>query len=122
MTIGTAYRNVLLDRAFGDKTRSVALHSSDPGIDGAAGLLEELGRAESAFTNPATVQVVSNLSDLVWSNVSGSSAILVGISVWETAADGGRLIWTGLLDDRPITLPNGQNYRIPPGELDVSLD
>jgi hypothetical protein len=96
----------------------VKLHTGDPGGTGASNAATETNRKQATFGTPAATGAISNTVAVEWTNVSTNETIS-WISLWSAATAG-----TFLGNDQlttAATLATGDTFRIPIGDLDLTL-
>ena len=127
MSISNYAENKLLDAVFNASTTGgglptadvwVKLHIGDPGEDGTANAAGETTRKQASF-GAAASGACSNDADIDWTSVS-TGETYSHISIWD-ASTAGNCLWTGALTASK-TVSAGDNFSIPTGDLDVSLD
>lgn len=94
------------------------LHLGDPGAAGTSNPAAETTRALVTFGAGASSGAISNTADVEWINVSTSETVS-WVSFW-SAITGGTYLGK---DDLPASkaLNSGDTFRIPTGDLDVTL-
>lgn len=96
----------------------VKLHVGDPGEAGTANPAGETDRISASF-GAAASGAVANDAAIEWTAVS-TSETYSHISLWD-AATAGNCLWTGALT-APVAVVAGNDFTIPIGDLDVTLD
>lgn len=123
-TLATASLNQALDAYVGrtNYTANAAvyakLHLGDPGSAGTSNAAVETTRALVTFGDAAASAAISNTAAIEWTNVS-TSETYSHVSFW-TASSGGTFLGR---DDLSSTaaMTAGQTFRIPIGDLDVTI-
>jgi hypothetical protein len=124
MSISNFLETKILDLVFnataygGQATVYTKLHIGDPGEDGTANAAAETDRVATTF-GAASGGAISNDNLLEWLAVAGTE-VYSHISLWDAAA-AGNCLWTGPLAASK-SVNAGDTFRIPIGDLDVSLD
>ena len=96
----------------------VKLHIGDPGENGAGNPAAETTRKAISFAAAASGQCVSD-ADVSWNPVAATE-IYSHISLWD-ALTTGNCLWTGPLA-APKSVTAGDEFRLPSGQVTVSLD
>lgn len=127
MSISDYAENKLLDAVFNATTTGgglptanvwVKLHIGDPGEAGTANAAGETTRQQVSMAAAAS-GATTNDADLTWTSVS-TGETYSHISIWD-ASTAGNCLWTGALSASK-TVNVGDNFTIPTGDLDVTLD
>jgi hypothetical protein len=95
----------------------VKLHTGDPGEAGTGNAATETDRIQATF-GAAASGAVANDADVEWTNVAGSETYS-HVSLWD-ASTSGNCLWTGALTS-PVAVVAGNDFTIPTGDLDVTL-
>jgi hypothetical protein len=98
----------------------VQLHTADPGEDGTNAPAGNTTRILASF--PAVTPgagSISNDADVDWTNVS-TAETYSHVSLWD-AATAGNCLGAGALTT-PVPVGVGDNFKIPAGDLDITLD
>jgi hypothetical protein len=95
----------------------VKLHLGDPGSVGTANPAGETDRAQATF-GAASAGTISNSGTIEWTNVSNSETYS-HISLWTASTSGTFLGSDDLSSTAPVTA--GDTFRIPIGDLDISV-
>lgn len=123
MSISNYLENELLDAVFNADSFSVAnvyvkLHTGDPGEAGTSNAAGETTRKQATF-DAAASGALANDNLIEWTNVS-TTETYSHISLWD-ASTAGNCLWTGALTaSKAVTA--GDTFRIPIGDLDITLD
>ena len=123
-TIAVGERNKMLDAYTGVATYTanaavyVKLHIGDPGAAGTSNPATETTREQATFGSAASSGAISNTADIEWTSVAATET-LTHVSLW-TASTGGTFIGS---DDLPASknVNAGDTFRIPTGDLDLTL-
>jgi len=97
----------------------VKLHIGDPGEDGTANAAGNTSRQQATFGTAASGGAISNTTLLEWLAVS-TTEVYSHVSLWD-ASSGGNCLWKGPLAASK-SVNAGDTFRIPIGDLDISLD
>ena len=124
MSIASFLEDKILDLVFngtsyaGQATVHTKLHTGDPGEEGTANPAANSTRQATTF-GAASGGAISNDAQVEWVNVPNAETYS-HISLWD-AASAGNCLWSGALTQAK-TVAVGDTFRIPIGDLDVSLD
>lgn len=123
MSISNYLEDELLDAvfnagAFSVTTPYVSLHTADPGETGASELSGGSYARQSASFGAASGGAVANDAQVEFTDMPAATITHVG--VWD-AASAGNFLWGGALSASKTTNA-GDTFRIPTGDLDVTLD
>lgn len=123
MTISNYLEAKILDAVGNNVSLAVAqayakLHIGDPGEDGTANAAGETTRQAVSF-GAAVAGAMSSDADVAWTNVS-TAETYSHISLWD-ASVAGNCLWSGPLAVAK-TVGVGDNFTIPSGDLDLTLD
>jgi hypothetical protein len=124
MSISDYYENKILDHmlrgtAFTPpSTVYVSLHTADPGETGANELTGGGYSRKPVTFNAPSGGSMTNSADIDFPNMP--AATITHVALWD-AASAGNCLWTGALT-APKTTNAGDTFRIPAGQLTVSLD
>jgi hypothetical protein len=124
MSISDYYENKILDHMLRGteftppSTVYVSLHTADPGETGANELTGG-GYSRKAVTfNAPSGGSMTNSADIDFPNMP--AATITHVALWD-AASAGNCLWTGALTTSKTTNA-GDTFRIPAGQLTVTLD
>lgn len=123
-TIAEGERNKMLDALTGRGAYSanaavyVKLHTGDPGVAGTTNAAANTTRQAATFGSAAATGTISNTAAIEWTNVSNTE-VYSHISLW-TASSAGTFLGS---DDLSATasVTAGDTFRIPIGDLDISI-
>jgi hypothetical protein len=124
MTISDYLENKILDKVMRNVDFTVTavyakLHIGDPGEAGTANPAGETTRKAITFGSAASGGLISNTALFEWVGVSTTETI-THVSLWD-ASTAGNCLWSGpLAASKALTA--GDTFRIPVGDLDISLD
>lgn len=96
----------------------VQLHVGDPGAAGTANAATETTRQQATFGTNASGGTISNTSAVSWTSVAGTEDC-THFSAWDAATDG-NFLFSGTITANAVT--TGDDFSLPIGDLDVSLD
>jgi hypothetical protein len=97
----------------------VKLHTGDPGENGTANAAGETTRQQATFGSAASGGAISNTVAVSWTNVS-TAETYSHVSLWD-ASTGGNCLGAGALAAAK-TVAVGDNFTLPIGDLDFTLD
>lgn len=125
-SVAESQRNAMLNALVGraDYVASaglfVQLHLGDPGAAGTANKATETTRIEGTFGSDASGGAIMNTAALEWAGVSTTEEY-TWASLWDTDTDGtGVFLGKDDLSD-PASMVAGDTFRIPIGELDITV-
>lgn len=115
-------RNKMLDAFAGraDYTQTdlwVQLHTGDPGAAGTNNVAGETDRIEGTFGAAASGGAISNTAILEWVGVS-TDETYTHVSLWSASTAG---TYKGSDDISAADMSPGDTFRIPVGDLDITL-
>lgn len=116
--------NAILDLVFravaytGNSTLYVKLHIGDPTDAGTGSPAAHTTRQAATFV-AASGGATSNVAAITWTSMTANETIS-HISIWD-AATAGVMKWSGPLTT-PKTVAIGDDFTIPIGDLDITLD
>lgn len=96
----------------------VALHTEDPGEDGAGEIAHPNYVRLPVLFRPASAGTTASAEAIEWSRLP--PVTLTHIGLWDALA-GGRFLWGASLEE-PRALRAGDGFKIRPGDLAVSID
>jgi len=123
-SIAVGERNKMLDAYVGRTTYTanaayyVKLHLGDPGAAGTNNAATETTRQAVTFGSGAATGTISNTAAVEWTNVS-TSETYTWVSFW-TASSGGTFLGSDDLSSS-AAVTAGDTFRIPIGDLDISV-
>lgn len=123
MTISDYLENKILDKIFRNTDFSVtaayiSLHTADPGETGINEVTGGSYARQSASFNVAASGATANSG--VVDFISMPAVTVTHIGLWD-AATGGNFLWGGALAASKTT-NSGDTFRIPAGDIDISID
>lgn len=95
----------------------VQLHTGDPGSAGTSNVAGETDRVQASFAAAASRAITTDAAT-EWTNVN-STETLTWISLWDASTSGNFLGRDDLSSSAPVTA--GDTFRIPAGDLDMSI-
>jgi hypothetical protein len=122
--IAVGERNKMLDAWTGRTTYTlsaavwVKIHLGDPGAAGTSNPAANTTRQQATFGSAAASGTISNTVAVEWTNVSNTETYS-WVSLW-TASSGGTFLGSDQLSTN-ASVTAGDDFRIPIGDLDVSL-
>lgn len=124
MSISDYLEDKILDKAMRNVDFTAAavwvkLHLGDPGEDGTGNPAVETARQQATFGAAASGGIISNTALIEWLSVAASETYS-DVSLWDASVAGNHL-WYGSLTASK-TVNAGDTFRIPIGDLDVSLE
>lgn len=123
-SIAVGERNKMLDAYVGRTTYTaqaayyVKLHLGDPGGAGTSNAATETTRQAVTFGNAASSGTISNTAAVEWTNVS-TTETYTHVSFWTASSAGTFLGSDDLSSSAAVTA--GDTFRIPIGDLDISV-
>ncbi len=124
MSFSNFLEDELLDHVFGGAAYTaptniyVKLHTGDPGEDCTANAATETTRVEATF-GTSSGGTISNDAAVEWTNVSTTETYSHG-SLWDNST-AGNCLGAGAFGSS-VAVTAGDNFTIPIGDLDISLD
>jgi hypothetical protein len=123
-SISVGERNKMLDAVTGGSNYTapadcyVQLHTGDPGAAGTSNVATETDRVAATFGTPASSGAIANTAAVEWTNVAATETY-THVSLW-SASSGGTFLGS---DDRSSSaaVTAGDTFRIPTGDLDVTI-
>lgn len=127
MSIANYLENRILDAVFNNTSLAitqpyVALHTADPGencttaeVTGTGGV----ARVSVSF-GAAASGTVTNDADVTFAAATSSLGTVTHVSIWD-AVTSGNALWSGALTSSQ-SVPIGVSFRLPSGQLSVSVD
>lgn len=123
-SFATATLNQMLDAYVGRTTFTanaafyVKLHTGDPGAAGANNAATNTTRQAVTFGNAAASGTISNTAAVEWTSVS-TTETYTHVSFWTASTNGTFLGSDDLSSSAAMTA--GETFRIPVGDLDLTL-
>jgi hypothetical protein len=123
-TIAVGERNKMLDALTGRSTYTasaafyVQLHTGDPGAAGTSNVAGNTTRQAVTFGSAAATGAISNTAAVEWTSVS-TTETYTHVSFWTASTNGTFLGSDDLSSSAAMTA--GETFRIPVGDLDLTL-
>lgn len=122
-TLAVGVRNSMLDALcrgviFDNDEVWVKLHLGDPGAAGTSNPAAETTRKQATFGSAAATGAISNTAAVEWTNLPAAET-LTHVSLWSASA-GGTFLGSDDLSS-PATVAIGDTFRIPIGDLDLTI-
>ena len=128
MSFSNYLETEILDHVFGGAaytapgTLYLALHTADPAEDGSGTEVSTSGtayaRATVAFTTSGNT--TSNTAAVEYSTATANFGTVTHVAVWDAASAGNMLAYAALTSSK--TIETGDVFRVPAGDLDITLD
>ena|SRR5688500_17863187 len=96
----------------------VQLHLGDPGSAGTSNPAGETDRVQGTFGAAASGRAISNTVAIEWTNVSNTETY-TWVSLWDASVAGNFLGRDDL--SSPAAVTAGDTFRLPIGDLDLSI-
>lgn len=125
MSMGTFLEEAVLNAVFNNTVGPfpvaqpyVKLHVGDPGEDGASNAAANTTRKALSCGASSGAGAISNDAALDWTNVPNAEDY-THVSIWDADSAGNHL-WNGTMTANAVGV--GDNFQIPIGDLDITLD
>lgn len=128
MSFSNYLETEILDHVFGGAaytapgTLYLALHTANPDEDGSGTEVSTSGtayaRATVAFTTSGST--TSNTAAVEYSTATANFGTVTHVGVWDASTAGNLLAYAALSSSK--TIETGDVFRVPAGDLDISLD
>jgi hypothetical protein len=128
MSFSNYLETKVLDHVFGataytaPSTLYLALHTANPDEDGSGTEVSTSGtayaREEVAFTTSGNT--TSNTAAVEYSTATGDFGTVSHVAVWDASTGGNMLAYAALTSSK--TIETGDVFRVPAGDLDITLD
>jgi len=128
MSFSNYLETKVLDHVFGataytaPATLYLALHTADPAEDGSGTEVSTSGtayaREEVAFTTSGNT--TSNTAAVEYSTATANFGTVSHVAVWDASTGGNMLAYAALTSSK--TIETGDVFRVPAGDLDITLD
>jgi len=128
MSFSNYLETEILDHVFGGAaytapgTLYLALHTADPAEDGSGTEVSTSGtayaRATVAFTTSGNT--TSNTAAVEYSTATANFGTVSHVAVWDASTGGNMLAYAALTSSK--TIETGDVFRVPAGDLDITLD
>lgn len=122
-SLAEATRNAMLDAfarnvSYANAAVWVKLHIGDPGAAGTTNAAANTTRQQATFGNAAATGAISNTAAVEWTAVS-TTEVYSHVSLWTASTAGTFLGSDDLSSTASVTA--GDTFRIPTGDLDLSI-
>ena len=128
MSFSNYLETKVLDHVFGataytaPSTLYLALHTANPAEDASGAEVSTSGtayaRAEVAFTTSGNT--TSNTAAVEYSTATANFGTVSHVAVWDASTGGNMLAYAALTSSK--TIETGDVFRVPAGDLDITLD
>ena len=128
MSFSNYLETKVLDHVFGataytaPSTLYLALHTANPDEDGSGTEVSTSGtayaRATVAFTTSGNT--TSNTAAVEYSTATANFGTVTHVAVWDASTGGNMLAYAALTSSK--TIETGDVFRVPAGDLDITLD
>ena len=128
MSFSNYLETEILDHVFGGAaytapgTLYLALHTADPAEDGSGTEVSTSGtayaRATVAFTTSGNT--TSNTAAVEYATATANFGTVSHVAVWDASTGGNMLAYAALTSSK--TIETGDVFRVPAGDLDITLD
>ena len=128
MSFSNYLETKVLDHVFGataytaPATLYLALHTADPAEDGSGTEVSTSGtayaRTEVAFTTSGNT--TSNTAAVEYATATDDFGTVSHVAVWDASTGGNMLAYAALTSSK--TIETGDVFRVPAGDLDITLD
>ena len=128
MSFSNYLETEILDHVFGGaaytapSTLYLALHTANPDEDGSGTEVSTSGtayaRATVAFTTSGNT--TSNTGAVEYSTATANFGTVSHVAVWDASTGGNMLAYAALTSSK--TIETGDVFRVPAGDLDITLD
>tara|TARA_R100001460_G_scaffold58792_1_gene98603 strand:+ start:1191 stop:1574 length:384 start_codon:yes stop_codon:yes gene_type:complete len=101
-------------------TKYLALYTVAPTDAGGGTELSGSAYARQSCAFTTTGSASTNSAAVEWPTATGNWGTIVAVAIFDAASSGNFLAWSNLTSSR--TIETGDVFRIPAGDLDVTLD
>ena len=101
-------------------TKYLALYTTAPTDAGGGTELSGSAYARQSCAFTTTSSASTNTSAVEWPTATGNWGTIVAVGIFDASTSGNLLAWSTLTSSR--TIETGDVFRIPAGDLDVTLD
>lgn len=101
-------------------TKYLALYTTAPTDAGGGTELSGSAYARQSCAFTTTAAASTNSASVEWPTATGNWGTIVAVGIFDAATSGNLLAWSNLTSSR--TIETGDVFRIPTGDLDVTLD
>ena len=128
MSFSNYLETEILDHVFGGAaytapaTLYLALHTANPDEDGSGAEVSTSGTAYARQTVAFTTSgnTTSNTSAVEYSTATANFGTVTHVGVWDASTAGNLLAYAALTSSK--TIETGDVFRVPAGDLDITLD
>lgn len=128
MSFSNYLETEILDHVFGGAaytapaTLYLALHTANPDEDGSGAEVSTSGTAYARQTVAFTTSgnTTSNTSAVEYATATANFGTVTHVGVWDAETGGNLLAYAALTSSK--TIETGDVFRVPAGDLDISLD
>ena len=128
MSFSNYLETEILDHVFGGAaytapaTLYLALHTANPDEDGSGAEVSTSGTAYARQTVAFTTSgnTTSNTSAVEYATATANFGTVTHVGVWDASTAGNLLAYAALTSSK--TIETGDVFRVPAGDLDISLD
>jgi len=128
MSFSNHLETEILDHVFGGNaytapgTLYLALHTANPDEDGSGTEVSTSGTAYARETVAFTVSgnTATTSAAVEYSTATANFGTVTHVAVWDAATAGNMLAYAALTSSK--TIETGDVFRVPAGDLDISLD
>ena len=128
MSFSNYLETEILDHVFGGAaytapaTLYLALHTANPDEDGSGAEVSTSGTAYARQTVAFTTSgnTTSNSAAVEYSTATANFGTVTHVGVWDASTGGNLLAYAALTSSK--TIETGDVFRVPAGDLDISLD
>ena len=128
MSFSNYLETEILDHVFGGAaytapaTLYLALHTANPDEDGSGAEVSTSGTAYARQTVAFTTSgnTTSNTSAVEYATATANFGTVTHVGVWDASTGGNLLAYAALTSSK--TIETGDVFRVPAGDLDITLD
>jgi hypothetical protein len=126
MSFSNYLETKVLDHVFGGtaytapSTLYLALYTADPSDTGGGTEVSGGGYARQTVAFTTSGNTTSNTAAVEYPTATSSYGTVVAVGVFDASSGGNLLAYAGLTTDKAID--TGDVFRVPAGDLDISLD
>jgi hypothetical protein len=128
MSFSNHLETEILDHVFGGNaytapgTLYLALHTANPDEDGSGAEVSTVGTAYARQTVAFTVSgnTATTSGAVEYSTATANFGTVTHVGVWDASTSGNLLAYAALTSSK--TIETGDVFRVPAGDLDISLD
>ena len=128
MSFSNYLETEILDHVFGGaaytapSTLYLALHTANPAEDGSGTEVSTSGTAyaRTAVTFTTSGNTTSNTASVEFATATANFGTVTHVAVWDASTAGNMLAYAALTSSK--TIETGDVFRVPAGDLDITLD